>query len=592
MNQRVQKISSLLAALLFSLSFLLSAASANPIPDSINLKISSSFKITRPTSEISTAYSSYFITGTSDPSLPVYLDGREIERIGTMGTFGILVDLEPGLNTFIFGQGDVKKTIKINRLSAGAGTIGVITQSSMFPSENSYVKQGGSIPVRCIAPAGAKVTASIEGTSVTLVQAVKDASPGVAAVFSAKMTAPDELFKNGQTVKAGKITYTLTYNGKTSTYKSSEDLYAVGNGAIPTIRVKNALGVVYSDADTNSNFRVQLKKGTVDYVVGQENERFKLSSGGYLPKSNADILTGDPDISNSITKVSATYKDRYESYIIQGSSRAAFYPVLDKDAFTLTVYNSQNAPVIDTSRSKLFTDATARELQEDRVRLTFPIKENAIVWGYNITYNKNGNMVLTFLYKPALTNGDRPFENLVIMLDPGHGGSDPGALGVAGSSGPSESDLNLAHAYVVKSKLESLGAKVYLTREKDEHVTLDQRLTMIERYRPDFFLSLHHNSIEESVDANKVFGTEVYYHTGLSKSFSSRMLSSLISRLSRKDRGAFQSYYRVTLLPYCPALLLELGFMSNPREYEEATTLDAMEKVADAVADAIRKSLS
>jgi N-acetylmuramoyl-L-alanine amidase len=87
--------------------------------------------------------------------------------------------------------------------------------------------------------------------------------------------------------------------------------------------------------------------------------------------------------------------------------------------------------------------------------------------------------------------------------------------------------------------------------------------------KADFFISIHHNSLAESSQANSVSGTEVYYHKDSSAELAANLLKYVPLSTRRNSRGAFQSYYRVTRMTYAPSVLLELGYLPNPREYEE-----------------------
>jgi N-acetylmuramoyl-L-alanine amidase len=181
---------------------------------------------------------------------------------------------------------------------------------------------------------------------------------------------------------------------------------------------------------------------------------------------------------------------------------------------------------------------------------------------------------------------------MTVLLDPGHGGADPGALGVAGTTGPNEADVNLTHAIAARDYLTNLGANAILTRTDDSALSLDDRLKLIEYYDADLFLSVQFNSVGENADANKIAGMEVYYHTPLSQGTANNMMGGLSANLNRNNRGVKTGVYRVTLLPYSPSLLLELGFLSNPLEYEKSTSGSEVSQTAVAIADGIQRAIA
>lgn len=558
-------------------------------PPTSSLAIPATFAVTRPEKKITTAYSSYFITGTSNPKQAVYFEGQEIQRLGTKGTFGVLVDLKLGTNTFIFKQGDKTAKVTIERIKAstGAAPIREITQSSMIPAISAAAYAGKEFEVGCIAPSGASVSASFEGKTVVLKQTNTDIKQGLPATFAGKILLGSD-YQTGITTAAGKVSYTLSFGGSTKTYKSTGQVYVAGKGGDIVVEITNYLGFVYPNTNNLSVFKETVKKGALDTVIGQDNTYYKLSSGGWIPKEMVKVVEGKAAYANKLSKVSASVKSKSETYTFSGTSRVFYHTKISDNTFYLTFYNTSGAPKMDVSSSKLASSASV-SADENSVTYTIPLKGR--VWGYDVAFSEN-NAVLTLKYKPKLSDASAtPFEGLVIMLDPGHGGSDPGALGVAGKTGPVEADVNLAHALATKKLLTQMGAKVVMTREQDSYLSLDDRLEAIEKSKVDLFISIHHNSLGENVDANNVSGMEIYYHTGLSKAFSDKMMDTLIKNLDRKGRFVEQSYYRVTLLPYAPAILLELGYLCNPLEYEKATAPSEMEKVAQSIAAGIRQSL-
>jgi len=554
----------------------------------IDLAIPAAFNITRPSEKLTTAYSSYFITGTSDPSQPVYYNGAEISRLGSQGTFGVHVSLNTGANTFTFRQGDETKTVTIVRSgSVGSPAIQEIRQASMYPATSGGVKVGGNLPVECTAPSGATVSATFAGTTVQLTQS-KTAGKGVAVTYTGKLpvnTAPVA----DETTRVGAVTYKMTYNGSSSTYRSTGDVYVAGENSAIAMRVTNYIGFVYPSTSNPARFKEKLKVGATDYVKAENNEYFQLSSGGFMPKTQGEIIAGKVRIKNSLDNVSAKLKSKGETYTFQGSNSPAYVTKYGDGKFIIRMYNTSGAPAPDVSGSKLFSGVAANEA-DGCVTYTFAVKSASRFWGYNVAF-EGGNTVLSFKYKPTLQNGSQPLSGVTILLDPGHGGEESGAYGVAGATGPVEKDVNLANALYVKAALENQGATVLMTRAQDATVTLDDRLKAIEETDADLFLAIHHNSLLENVDANKVSGMEVYYHTGLSSATAKSMMSGLSNGLNRNNRFVQQSYYRVTLMPGSPALLLELGYMSNPLEYEKAASTAEMEKVGAAVANGVTLAL-
>jgi len=560
-------------------------ATANEV---INLGFPQTFAITRPAGTLSTTYASYFITGTSDPSQPVYFGNAEIERLGTKGLFGVLVSLEMGTNTFTFSQGGSSSTVTITRTGETVPKISGIT--SMYPTYYGSANAGEALLVECTAPAGATVTATFGGSTTTLSPVVQSAYTGAAITYRGSLIVGTN-YTAGQTTNAGKITYTLTYNGATTDYPSDGNVYIAGAGSRIAVQVNGYLGAVYEDYNNLGVFRELYKKGTIDYIESQNNEYYKLSSGGYLPTSQGDIIEGTVAINNQISDVSASFHNKNETYTFQGTATPAFYTKTSDNTFSITFYNSSGTPSVNYSASRLFSNVSVSE-SGGKVTYTFTQKASGNLWGYNVSFDGN-NTVLRVAYKPSLSGGARPLSGITIVLDPGHGAADSGASGVPGKTGPAENAINLAHAQIVKDLLEQQGANVLMTRTSTNgFLELNERLEFFENSGADMFVSLHHNSLLENVDANKPSGVEIYYHTPSSKNLANYMLNAVASGTGRANRFVRQDYFRVTILPYAPSILCELGYLTNPLEYERITTQSEIDKTAQAIVNGIVQSLS
>lgn len=211
-----------------------------------------------------------------------------------------------------------------------------------------------------------------------------------------------------------------------------------------------------------------------------------------------------------------------------------------------------------------------------------------------------------------------------IVLDPGHGGRDPGAIGPTGLR---EKDVVLEIAKKLKLKLESLGYHVVMTREDDRYISLWRRIYIANREGADLFISIHTNSSRY----RRVSGFEVYYLAEASdeearalaaaenyplgiaedipddlyiqatiwdllysenrkdaKRFAEKVAFSLNREIESKNRGVKSANFYVLRGAQMPAILVEVGFISN--RYEEANLRDSdfKNRIASAIANGIR----
>ena len=154
-----------------------------------------------------------------------------------------------------------------------------------------------------------------------------------------------------------------------------------------------------------------------------------------------------------------------------------------------------------------------------------------------------------------------PKKRYVICLDPGHGGSDSGAVG---PTGVQEKIVALLVAIEVWRQLIRAGYEVFMTRDSDIDVSLGQRVQMANDIESDLFLSIHCNAYTDRT-AN---GTETYHFPGseAGKKLAGAIQFDLVAQLKRRDRGVRNANFAVLRETNMPAALVEIAFVSNPEE--------------------------
>jgi len=173
-------------------------------------------------------------------------------------------------------------------------------------------------------------------------------------------------------------------------------------------------------------------------------------------------------------------------------------------------------------------------------------------------------------------------SEMSIILDAGHGGTDIGTF----SGDIYEKDINLAVTLLLKEQLEQRGFRVYLTREEDTYVSLEERARIANDAGAGLFLSIHCNYYE---DDSSIAGLESYYLEG---SESGKTYAEAIADAAKEDasisaRGAKTAKFQVLRGTSMPAVLVEIGYMSNASELKKLTDEDYQKKMAVILADAI-----
>lgn len=182
----------------------------------------------------------------------------------------------------------------------------------------------------------------------------------------------------------------------------------------------------------------------------------------------------------------------------------------------------------------------------------------------------------------------------LICIDPGHGGSDSGAVGVSGAK---EKDVNLAIGLLLADCLRQAGLRVMMTRETDVAVGLSQRAAMANTAQAGLFVSVHNNASGGGEDGPN--GTETFYPgTPATYCPEGRLLAEAIQRnlirvLGSKDRGAQTHWNRLVVLTETEmtAALVEVGFMTNLAEETKLLTPSYQAAAAQAIAAGIMEYL-
>ncbi|MFC4320905.1 SH3 domain-containing protein [Litchfieldia salsa] len=167
-------------------------------------------------------------------------------------------------------------------------------------------------------------------------------------------------------------------------------------------------------------------------------------------------------------------------------------------------------------------------------------------------------------------------KNKTIIIDPGHGGRDGGAVGVRGTY---EKTLTLRTAKLVYDKLSAAGANVYLSRSSDTYVSLASRVSISHYRNADAFVSVHYDSINNS----SVRGVTSYYYKNIDVPVASALQTEIIKYTGLKDRGHRSGNYQVLRSNRQPSVLLELGYLSNLSEELTINTSSYQEKVSSGI---------
>ncbi|WP_028783318.1 N-acetylmuramoyl-L-alanine amidase [Thalassobacillus devorans] len=194
----------------------------------------------------------------------------------------------------------------------------------------------------------------------------------------------------------------------------------------------------------------------------------------------------------------------------------------------------------------------------------------AYVAGWIVTLNNRSN-----------SNSSSGLQGKVVVIDPGHGGRDPGAIGLSGTY---EKNVTLSTALHVKEKLQAAGAKVIMTRSNDRYISLSNRVSVSHSSHADVFLSLHYNSFPTYSGAK---GIETFYHSSQDMTLAKLVQQGMIRSTGAVNRGAKANSFHVIRENNNPSLLLELGYLSNVVEEKMVKTSNYQRKLSTGIVNGL-----
>lgn len=275
--------------------------------------------------------------------------------------------------------------------------------------------------------------------------------------------------------------------------------------------------------------------------------------------------------------VQIQYKDKTKGWIYSfygtfSSKEAVTTSKQEKDSnnSVTIIYDGTNLRQQASTSSEIVERANAGQsysilsTEGDWYKVALTNGRTAYVANWVVSLNDTAEQTST-TQKTSSNRKKGTLKGVTIAIDPGHGGNDHGTIGVRGTD---EKEINLKTAELLKSKLRAAGANVVLTRESDIYVDLRKRVSIAHQIEADAFISLHYDATEDS----SITGITTYYTNSYQKELADYVHAGLAKKVSIRDRGVQPGNYLVLRENRQKAVLIELGFLSNPSEERTITT--------------------
>jgi N-acetylmuramoyl-L-alanine amidase len=551
--------------------------------------------IAYPPNNHQTTSSQIFIIGSAPINGQVSINNQPINR-SKQGNFAPSFPLKIGENIFKVKFNDQEQIIKVNRsqISANIPSGVAFAPNFLTPITNINRLTNELICFQAIAPQNAEVTVNIGQENIELLANNYQVNlPANSAILTGKnqeITNQNGVNYGGCTKfnkvgNLGKATYTLTLNGKTIKEESQGTLTITNQDQLAVIEVISNVGVARTGPSTDYSRLTPLPKGTIAAVTGKEGDWLRLDYGGWIKAEETNFIPVNNPPHSLIRSVNSKQENNETKIIFPLQIPVPITIKEGEKTFILRLYNT----TAQTDTIKLDDDPIIKRLDWEQkegniIEYTFNLKSEQM-WGYDVKY-EGKSLVLSFRHPPNLSNN---LQNISILLDPGHGGNESGSIGPTGYP---EKNVNLAVSLLLKKQLESKGIKVFMTRETDKDVSLGERVELINKLKPTLAISVHYNALPDNGDAINTKGISMFWFNPQAHNLAVFLHNYLVKNLQRPSYGVFWNNLALTRPYSTPSILMELGFMINPDEFEWITNQNEQEKLAMAIANGIIEWIS
>jgi N-acetylmuramoyl-L-alanine amidase len=534
-----------------------------------------------------------FFIGTAPADGQVLINGKPVRR-SRAGHFAPSFPLQLGENLFTVRYQNQERQVKVVRVS-NQPTVPqglAFAQGSLTPARDIAILPGELICFSAIAPPNASVAVELGNQTVALApQPPQSLLPENSGVLTGKNqpTASIPSKYQGCTTVAnaadlGKPLFSLTMNGQTITQSGTGKIQILAPAQLPVVEVIAEAGVARTGPSTDYSRLTPLPKGTRATVTGSEGEWLRLGYGAWINSKETRILTGAVAPQTVIRSVGYHSVANATEILLPLQVPVPVTVQQSNHSFNLTLYNTTaQTDIIRLDDNPLISRLDWQQTVPGQVQYTFHLKKPQ-QWGYKLRYD-NTTLVLTLRHPPAWGNNKRkPLAGIKILLDPGHGGKEPGA---SGPTGYLEKDVNLTVSRLLRDELVKRGATVVMTRDDDREVSLPDRMAIISNEQPAIALSVHHNSLPDNGDAENTKGFATFWYHPQAHDLAVFLHNYVVKKLNQPSYGVYWNNLALTRPTAAPSVLLELGFMSNPEEFEQIMNPEAQKKMAKTLAEGI-----
>ncbi len=540
-----------------------------------------------PPSEHETIAKQIFLIGSAPPPGEVLVNGKPIQR-SPGGHFAPSFPLQMGGNQFLVRYQDQELKINVKRDSADPpAPVGMsFGKDSLTPLVDVARLPGEPICFSAIAPPNVMVSAKVAGQILPLMPQTAIASlplnsgvlTGLVEPTETKATQYAACVKPQAIGDLGKVTYLLSGVSQEAPGKLS----ILDPVRLEVAEVTAEQGTARTGASTDFSRLTPLPKGTRATITAREGEWVRLDYGGWMRSSEVKIISGATPVRSLIRGVTSRQTKDWTEVLFPLQTPVPISVQQDQNKFTLTLYNTTaQTDTIRLSDDPVIARLDWQQVEPEKIEYRFNLKSNQ-PWGYKLRYDGT-TLVLSLKHPPQIKQ--KSLSGIEILLDPGHGGNED--LGSRGGTGYAEKTVTLITSKLLREELIKRGATVILTREADIDLDLPERVKQINQSEPAIAISIHYNALPDGGDAINTKGVAAFWYQAQAQDLALFLHDYLVKKLDRSSYGVYWNNLALTRPTTAPSVLLELGFMINPYEFEWITNPREQKKLAATLANGI-----
>jgi len=568
--------------------------------------------LTYPPLQHTTSRERLFFIGTAPKDGNVSINGKPISR-SDAGHFAPSLPLVLGENNFeikyVNAAGDRNserlinvKVLRESRITLPPQNLGFI-EKSLFPTVDIARQPNERICFDAIATPNATVLVRLGDREVPLLPRRRNIQlPPNSSVLTgnneATVESPSGYYRGCTTFeitsKLGQPEYEIRLGDRIAKQKATGKVEILSPKNIQVAEITAIAADARTGASTDFSRITPLPQGTKAVITGKQGDWLRLDYGGWVRKSMTkleEVEVSPRSIVRSINTKQVVNKNQNNIWTEVTIPLEVAVPIAitQRDRlFTLTLYNvSAQTDTISIDPNSIINKIDWVQTEPDKVTYTISLKPKQ-QWGYKVRY-QGTNLILSLKHPPLLASDSpenpQPLQGVKILLDAGHGSNQD--LGARGPTGYPEKDVTLITSKLLQTELQNLGAKVLMTRTDDSDVLLEPRVNKINQEEPTLAISIHYNALPDDGDAINTSGVGAFWYNPQAEDFAKFINTYVSKKLNRRDYGVFWNNLALARPTTAPSVLLELGFMINPVEFEWIIDPQQQKLLAKTLADGV-----